>query len=778
MTIRVYGIVQGVGFRPFVSLLARRMGVRGSVCNKGSHVEIVAQATASVMDAFLASLAEEAPPRAVVLRIKTWPCEAFPEEDREPFRIVQSRREEGLVFVSPDIATCPDCARELFDPQDRRFLHPFINCTACGPRLTILDAMPYDRERTSMGDFPMCEDCAAEYDASESRRYHAQPVCCNECGPSLYLLGRKERGEEALRYVRALLREGGIVAIKGIGGFHLCCDATNEAAVRELRLRKKRPYKPFALMMRDEEVVSRFCVLEEGARDVLLGPQKPILLLRRRDGETPLAEAVAPGNPELGVMLPYTPLHLLLFRDENGATGSDCLVMTSGNPPSAPICMDDAEAERYLAPLADAILSHDREIRIRADDSVMAFHGGRPYMIRRSRGYAPLPIIMAEEKNGAVLGIGGELKNTFCLAAQDRCYPSPYLGDMADRRSIHALQAAVTRMERLLEIQPEIAVCDLHPGYHTSDMARILSEKEGIPLLELQHHYAHIASCLAENEYGGEVIGVAFDGTGYGTDGTIWGGEFLKADLHGFTRLGSLAPFTQVGGNAAVREGWRIAYSVLKAEYGEEARTEAVAKALLLGTEEARRGLDFLIGNGVNTVRSTSAGRLFDAASAVLGMKKENTFEGEAAMALEFAAQRAEREGNRTEAYGGKLMNIDEAEFRLCTNDLLVELAERRMAGIDAEALALFFHEALAEMVVIGCCYARTLCRLDTVALSGGVFQNRFLLRLCEDGLKREGFRVLLHSLVPPNDGGIALGQAAAGMTALEERKKEEGSCV
>ena len=813
--IRIYGIVQGVGFRPFVSRLADRYGISGSVCNKGSYVEIIARADEPVLSDFVHAIEVEAPERSAIVKVKLIDS-PVDVEVVSGFEIAESKHEDGQIFVSPDIATCPDCARELFDKNNRRYLHPFINCTQCGPRLTILDSMPYDRVKTSMASFPMCEACSDEYTDMDSRRYHAQPVCCNDCGPELYtLVGRasesdvqgmgtdSERpegayGAAALLETRAVIRNGGIAAIKGIGGFHLCCDAANEAAVQRLRQLKARPMKPFAVMMRDLEVVGRECKLEPEMEPLLTGPQKPIILIPRRHDSAESAEpdsnikvalktniqighnsriaaSVAPDNPNLGVMLPYTPVHLLLFNYPDDEPISDVLVMTSGNPSGAPICMNDEEALKYLSPMCDIILSNSRDIRIRADDTVMAFYRSKPYMIRRSRGYSPLPIVAKSESPHAVLGIGGELKNAFCLGDKGLFYPSPYIGDMADMRSVRALEVATTRMERLLEIQPDIIVGDMHPGYNTSEMARVIAEREGVPVMEVQHHHAHMVSCMAENEYEGTALGVTFDGTGYGPDGTIWGGEFLLGDESGYERVGSIAPFIHAGGDIASREGWRIAYSMISTALGSEAANR-IGETLGLGDEKGRQSIDFMLGNNINTVKSTSAGRLFDAVSAVLGIKSASTFEGEASMALQFAAERAEAQGISLAPYEGRLMNIDEEQFELCTDTLLMELAARSLADQDTDQLAYFFHKALADMIVIACCYQRTRCDVNVVALSGGVFQNLLLLRLVDDGLEREGFKVLKHGVVPTNDGGIALGQAAAGIAALrdEEQNKEQ----
>lgn len=780
-----------------MSRLADRYGISGSVCNNGSYVEIIARADESVIGDFVHAIEAEAPERSAIVKVKVMD-DSLDIEAESGFEIAESKHEDGQIFVSPDIATCPDCAKELFDKNDRRYLHPFINCTQCGPRLTILDSMPYDRVKTSMAGFPMCEACSDEYSDINSRRYHAQPVCCNDCGPELYtLVGRasesdvqgmgtdSERpegayGAAALLETRAVIRNGGIAAIKGIGGFHLCCDAGSEAAVQRLRRLKARPMKPFAVMMRDLEVVGRECRLEPEMEPLLTGPQKPIILIPRHTGsaasksaDSRIAASVAPDNPNLGVMLPYTPVHMLLFDYPDDEPISDMLVMTSGNPSGAPICMNDEEALKYLSPMCDIILSNSRDIRIRADDTVMAFYRSKPYMIRRSRGYSPLPIVAKSESSHAVLGIGGELKNTFCLGDKGLFYPSPYIGDMADMRSVRALEAATTRMERLLEIHPDIIVGDMHPGYNTSEMARVIAEREGVPVMEVQHHHAHMVSCMAENEYEGTALGVTFDGTGYGPDGTIWGGEFLLGDESGYERVGSIAPFIHAGGDITSKEGWRIAYSMIGTALGSEAANR-IGEILGLGDEKGRQSIDFMLGNNINTVKSTSAGRLFDAVSAVLGIKSASTFEGEASMALQFAAERAEAQGISLAPYEGRLMNIDEEQFELCTDTLLMELAARSLADQDTDQLAYFFHKALADMIVIACCYQRTRCDVNVVALSGGVFQNLLLLRLVDDGLEREGFKVLKHGVVPTNDGGIALGQAAAGIAALRDEEQNE----
>ena len=807
--IRVFGIVQGVGFRPTVKRHADACDIAGSVSNKGPYVEIFAEGSEECVHSFIKQIQEEPPKRAVILKLDVENVESGEDgihkvesetDSKEKFQIIESEKEEGEIFVSPDIAICPECKKELYDKNDRRYLHPFINCTCCGPRLTILDSMPYDRVRTSMGEFPMCEKCEYEYTHAETRRFDAQPVCCNDCGPEVYLLGRKERGADAIRYTRKVISEGGIVAVKGIGGFHLCCDAAKEETVARLRQRKKRPMKPFAVMMKDLDVVRRECETEPHLEEILDGHQKPIILLPKKEGGT-LCESVAPDNPKIGVMLPYAPVQLLLFDYQDETKVSDCLVMTSANTSGAPICRDDEDALNELSGLCDVILSHDRKIRLRADDTVMDFYRGEPYMIRRSRGYAPLPFMMGNEFKGQVLAVGGELKNAFCIGKNQLFYPSPYIGDMGDVRTVKALKESVKRMEELLETKPQIVACDMHPSYNT----RAAAEEMGLPVFLVQHHYAHILSCMAENEWTTEkrVIGVSFDGTGYGTDGTIWGGEILLADYDSFTRWGCIEPFAQTGGDASAKEGWRIAVSLLGKIYGKE---NALLIIETLGLCEPKLAkLQFTMEErGINTVQSTSAGRLFDAVSAILDIRKSSTFEGEASTSLQFAAekwldaQKKKIAGSENFAESGIITDYGELKsisdvaqksvveknnsinrnikadlYYLPTLSLVKELAERKLAGENSNQLALHFHRRLAGMIVSACEKAREETGINTVALSGGVYQNKLLLDYSVTMLEERGFHVLRHHLLPPNDGGISLGQAVAAMRSMCVQKGE-----
>ena len=795
--IRVYGIVQGVGFRPTVSRQATAHGIYGTVCNKGPYVEIYAQGKKEKIEGFLNGLKENPPKRAAILKIN---IEDITEENElhfETFDIIESEKTKGEIFVSPDIAICDECKKELFDPKDRRYLHPFINCTCCGPRLTILDSLPYDRERTSMKEFPMCPDCAKEYNAPATRRYDAQPVCCNECGPEVYLIGREERGREAITYARKTIAGGGIVAIKGIGGFHLCCDASNETAVRKLRQLKRRPMKPFAVMAKNLEAVRKECEVSAEQTRILDGHQKPILLLDKKKEAKILCPSVAPGNPKVGVMLPYAPVQLLIFTYDDGIEMPEFLVMTSGNTSGAPICRDDQEAEAELSGFCDCMLSHDRKIRIRADDSVMDFYEDRPYMIRRSRGYAPLPFMVSTPYRGQVLAIGGELKNSFCIGVDNRFYPSPYVGDLEDLRTVKALRETVGRMETLLEVEPEIVCCDMHPKYNSV----MVAEELGLPVVKVQHHYAHILSCMAENDCAEQVIGVSFDGTGYGTDGTIWGGEILLSDLDGFTRVGSVMPFLQVGGDASSKEGWRIAVSLIYGMTGDRKKAAEITEKLELCTKQEANVQFTMADRKINAVISTSAGRLFDGVSAMLGIRRKSTFEGEASMALEFAAEeyretmleKSKQQIQETEKYGydkedtdtlSRNENLSETEeikrmddklisagdrLLLNTESLIKEILNRQLNGEDPGKLAYFFHRELAFQITAACVKIRELSGCNKAALSGGVFQNRLLLELTDHMLLEQGFEVLKHQLLPPNDGGIALGQAVYAMAYLEK---------
>lgn len=748
--IRVYGIVQGVGFRPFVSREASDLGLFGTVANKGSYVEIHAQGSEKAVEDLKKALESRPPERAMIMEMISAHLDEPPFDS---FEIIESEKEKGDIFVSPDIAVCEKCKGELFDKTNRRYLHPFINCTQCGPRLTIMDSMPYDRVRTTMADFPMCKDCEEEYTDPATRRYDAQPVCCNKCGPEVYIIGSEKKGAEAITATREAVMAGKIIAVKGIGGFHLCCDAKNESAVKRLRELKNRPAKPLAVMLKDISAVRRECDFGEVQEKLLTGWQKPIVLLDKKTSGS-LCESVAPDNPTVGVMLPYAPLHLLLFDYDDGVEMTDSLVMTSGNVRGAPICRNDEDALSEIAGFCDLILSHNRRILIRSDDTVMDTFEGKPYIIRRSRGYAPLPVMTSCSDKGQTLAIGGELKNTFCIRKGSLYYLSSYVGDMADIRTVKALEESVKRMCELLEATPQNVVCDMHPKYNTVAFAEGLD----LPLKKVQHHYAHILSCMAENDYSEKVIGVSYDGTGFGTDGTIWGGEILLCDRTGFERMGSIKPFMQVGGDLSSKDGWRIAAMIAGSAYGE--RGGEICEKLGICTAKEYKLLSIMAEKKVNAVSSTSAGRLFDAASAVLGIRRSSTFEGEASMALQFAAEKFSREPFGIYEPMEKLTAEKEDRIMLCTQALIKRLCQGMQNGEDKNRLAYEFHSLLADMTTQACRTISERTGIKVCALSGGVFQNKLLLKMVKCRLEKMGLRVLIHSLVPANDGGIALGQA------------------
>lgn len=765
---RIYGIVQGVGFRPFVKCLADEWGLNGDVCNYGPFVEINVSGTEEAVSSFKTDLISRAPKRADIKKTET--IEISEAVLNKGFYIKASESTDGLIFIPPDIAICDECKKELFDKDDRRYLHPFINCTQCGPRLSILENLPYDRERTAMREFAMCPECGREYSDQESRRFDAQPVCCNDCGPSVYLLDKngKElcRDGAAITKVRKVIKNGGIAAIKGIGGFHLACDASSDDAVNELRNRKHRPSKPFAVMMKDMDTVLRECEVNDDLHKALLeGPEKPILLLDKKEGGI-ASDAIAPGNLSIGVMLPYAPLQLLLFDYPDDVEDfPDMLVMTSGNVSGAPICRDEAEAIEKLSGIADVFLSNDREIYTRADDSVTDCFEGHPLMIRRSRGYAPVPVKITADipVDRCIAAIGGELKNTFCISRGDLFYPSSYVGDLSDIRSAEVLEETYRRFLHMLEAEPEIIVCDKHPQYVSVKIAEKLSEEAGIPLIKIQHHYAHVLSCMAENDHREPVIGISFDGTGYGDDGTIWGGEVFIADVHGYKRAGHISPFVQAGGDASSREGYRIACSMMQ---GKVSDRDALK---LLGSCMDERSLKIersMTENNINCVLSTSAGRLFDAVSAVLGIRYRSTFEGEAAMYLQTEALKYLKEHDHIEKQVYECENAD-----IDTDGLFGYILNERLSGADVKKLAFDFHDMLAKRTAAAAAYAASSAGIDTAALSGGCFQNTLFMGLVKKELEKKNIKVITHSMIPPNDGGIALGQAYYGVFNSADRR-------
>lgn len=808
--IHVTGIVQGVGMRPFVYREAMAHGICGWVLNAGDGVHVEAHASGAAVDGFVAALSEHAPAAARVERVDVADLEpgTWDAANEQGFRIVASQDQTAhTTLVSPDIATCDDCLRELFDPADRRYHYPFINCTNCGPRFTIIRSLPYDRAATSMDRFPMCPECAAEYADPLDRRFHAQPDACFDCGP--HITWREAAGGMVLESSEAtpavgdtressdaiiercveLLEAGGIVAIKGLGGFHLACDAANEQAVVELRRHKRRSNKPLAVMVRDLTDAERLCRVNDAERDLLAGSIRPIVLLRRRGvgmGDSfdalALAPSVAHDLPELGVMLPYTPLqHLLLAAAETH--GMHALVMTSGNLSEEPIETDDDLAWEHLvaAGIADALLGNDRAILSRYDDSVVRVVDGVVMPVRRARGFAPQPLALSALAGAApcVLACGSQQKATIALTREDAsgkaaCFVSQHIGDVENGATFDAWNAARTRLEDLFDLAPAALACDLHPSYLSSQWAREQAREHDLPLIEVQHHHAHIASVIAEAIAAGQlapdahVLGIAFDGTGAGTDGTIWGGEFLVAGLADFKRTAHLRTWALPGGAASVRDARRNAFALLS----ELGLLEHPGAAGLLSTldEQTRDITTTMIERNINSPRTSSMGRLFDAAAAVLGICDKATYEGEPAIELEAAAWRAlgsktvRLDGNHT----GVFTPADDSPI-LDPQPLIETLLNGIEAGVPADRLALGFHIAITHATTH---IAYEICDregLDTVALSGGVFMNRLLLKLLTHELKDAGLAVLVPHTVPVNDGCIAYGQAAVARARLTQ---------
>ena len=746
--IRVEGVVQGVGFRPFVYTLATGLGLTGLVGNGRDGVFVEVEGPAATVSDFLLRLERDAPPLARIERVTT---SAVTPRRSASFVIAASESPgAGLrrTLVSADTATCADCLRELSDPADRRFGYPFINCTNCGPRFTIVRDVPYDRPLTTMAAFAMCERCAAEYHDPADRRFHAQPTCCPACGPRLALHPAgsapaaqaasdqaRDQARDPLAAAAELLRQGRILAIKGLGGYHLAADAACEQAVARLRARKRREDKPFAVMAADLAAARRLAEVDAAAASLLTSPARPIVLLPRRMG-TAVAAATAPGNRQLGVMLPYTPLHYLLLADVTRP-----IVLTSGNVSDEPIVYRDDEALARLAGIADAFLVHDRAIHVRTDNSVARAFRGRPMLLRRSRGYVPEPIAIQSGFPRPVLACGAELKNTFCLARGRHAFVSHHIGDLENAETLRSFTEGIEHFRRLFDIDPRVVAHDLHPEYLSTKYA---VELDGIDLQGVQHHHAHIASCLADNGEDGPVIGVAFDGTGYGTDGTIWGGEFLAAGLAGFERGGHLTPVPMPGGAAAIRQPWRMAAAYLDGNSDLDVAQRNQDRWAAV-TAMARRS--------VNAPLTSSAGRLFDAAAALLGVRDAINYEGQAAVELEQLADPGEAGAYPAAVEAGH-------PFRVRGADLLHGAIEDLTAGVPAPVIAARFHHGVAALIEAGCLLMRDRYGLGTVALSGGVFQNLLLLGATVSRLQARGFRVLLHSRVPCHDGGISLGQA------------------
>ena len=755
----VRGIVQGVGFRPFVYGLALRLGLAGFVRNDSAGVTIEVEGEPAALERFALALQAEAPPLARIDRLER--C-VLPAQGETGFAILASGLQAARrTLIAPDSATCADCLRELHDPADRRFRYPFINCTNCGPRFTIVLDIPYDRERTTMRGFPLCSQCRAEYENPLDRRFHAQPNACPVCGPQLSwepLAGTwSAAGEPPLEAAATALAIGAIVAVKGLGGYHLACDAWNAAAVERLRQRKQREARPFALMVTDLAAARALCLVSEPEAALLGSPRRPIVLLERLPGVA-LAPAVAPGHRTLGLMLPYTPLHSLLLEAVGARSPAGrpvVLVLTSGNLSDEPIAYLDEEARTRLAPIADGLLSHNRPIHMRCDDSVTRVVAGGEQPLRRSRGYAPEPLRLALAAPRPILAVGGHQKNTFCLYREHEAVLSHHIGDLENLETLRSFREGVAHFQRLFDIAPEVVAYDLHPEYLASKeaLAAPLALKIGV-----QHHHAHIASVLAEHGHAGPVIGVAADGTGYGEDGAIWGGEILVVTLADYQRVGHLAYVPLPGGEAAVRQPWRMALAYLLQTFGPAfARLEL---PFVRGLDAVRmRVLLQMIARGVNCPPTSSMGRLFDAAAALLGLHSEASYEGQAAIALEQVATPVEHPYPFALTAGQPFQLDFCPTFRAMVDDLRNGLATDQIAGR--------VHATVAHGLAAACRLVREQHGLATVALSGGVFQNRLLLEQLLALLAADGFELLLNRHVPPNDGGLALGQAAVAAARL-----------
>lgn len=750
--IRIDGIVQGVGFRPFVFRLAKSLQLTGSVLNSNTGVLIEVEGSIDDLSKFQSRLRQEMPPLAQIIDFHSSEI-AVKNDDR--FIIMQSEHKgESSVLISPDMSLCEDCLNELLSPADRRFQYPFLNCTNCGPRFTIIAGIPYDRPKTSMHVFPMCEKCTSEYHDPADRRFHAQPNACPDCGPHLKIYDREKRQvntENPVKHAITLLRSGRILAIRGLGGFHLVVDAKNEKAVEELRLRKNRAEKPFALMAANTDVVDKYCKITHREREALQQQTRPILLLPARPSSN-LPKSIAPKSKYYGFMLPYLPIQHLLLQED-----FELLVMTSANFSDEPIVIGNEQAFEQLRTLADYFVIHDREILQRCDDSIAIISAGQQRLLRRARGYVPAPIIIKNETSTPILAVGGELKNTVALSKGKKIMLSQHIGDLDNPEAMNFFKSSIKHLQTLLEIEPQYIACDMHPEYLSTKWAY---EQFLIPKIEVQHHHAHMASVMAENDNTRKTIGIILDGTGYGMDHTIWGGEIIIGDLKEVSRFAWFEPVPLPGGNAAIKEPWRMAISYLRHSFG-----DAMHKLTLPILRDTKPNdlqlLLQMLEKKVNSPLTSSCGRLFDAVSAILDICPKITYEAQAAIELEMSVKTALQ---RNLAYPVKIDNYSGAVSFV---PLIREVVNDKIQNVPNEQIAARFHVTLAEILVSLAINARKEAGISQVGLSGGVFQNFTLFNYLNERLRGEGFHVLTHSKVPPNDGGISLGQIAVANAKL-----------
>ena len=768
--VKVSGIVQGVGFRPFVYSLAKKYSLKGFILNNTLGVKIEVEGERKKIKSFLSEIKTSAPPLAVIQRIN---YEELAPLGYATFEIKKSRKgKEGLVPISPDISTCHDCLRELLDPEDRRFAYPFINCTNCGPRFTIIQDIPYDRSHTTMKVFRMCPDCQVEFEDPSNRRFHAQPNACPVCGPQVSLFdaeGRKVEVADPIKEAADRLKRGCVVAVKGLGGFHLACDATSHEAVATLRKRKYREDKPFALIAPDVEMIRKFCQVNQDEKNLLFSSRRPIVLLRKKEETPPLAaEEIAPQSKFLGFMLPYAPLHHLLLKEIDLP-----LVMTSGNVSDEPIVYGNEEALARLGEIADYFLMHNRDIQMRCDDSVLRVFQGKELPLRRSRGYAPQPIKVKLFFNEPILAVGGQLKNTFCLARGDQAIISHHIGDLENLSALISFEEGIKHFLKLFHTHPKILACDLHPDYLSTKFAEDYIQKLGreASLIRVQHHHAHIASLMADRGIEGKVIGVSLDGAGMGDDGRIWGGEFLVADYLSFTRLGHLKELPLPGAEEAIKKPWRMALSHLKGAFGEDG-LELALKHLKKVNPDKILMVDKLIEKRINAPLTSSVGRLFDAVSSLIGIRNEINYEGQAAMELEMACDDKEKK-----SYPFNILKEGE-KFIVDPGPTIRSVVTDLGKGERRDAIAARFHNSLALIILQSCRLIRERTGLNRVALSGGVFQNMYLLQRVFPLLESANFQVYTHNQVPPNDGGISLGQAAVAHYGRKIKKEQKIKCA